>query len=64
MNIAEIIEKRIEEYHNAELGAHGEVDTSANSHARVVRFTLSEANVILGRVKMLMIANQMDEAGS
>tara|TARA_R100000988_G_C3907819_1_gene120498 strand:- start:224 stop:469 length:246 start_codon:yes stop_codon:yes gene_type:complete len=54
--IIELIEKRIEEYENAETGAHGEVDTPrADSYARVIKFTFSEANWMVNRIKMLVI---------
>ena len=57
--LLELMEKRIQEYENAEMGAVGEVDTPRpDSHARVIKFTFSEANVILSRMKMMVIRNQ------
>ena len=57
--LIQLMEKRIQEYENAEMGAVGEVDTPRpDSHARVIKFTFSEANVILSRMKMMVIRNQ------
>jgi hypothetical protein len=57
--LIELVQKRIQEYENAEMGADGEVNTPRpESHARVIKFTFSEANVILSRMKMMAIRNQ------
>lgn len=57
--LIQLMEKRIQEYENAEMGAEGEADTPRpDSHARVIKFTFSEANVILSRMKMMAIRNQ------
>lgn len=54
--IVELIEQRIQEYENAEMGAHGEADTpKPESYARVIKFTFSEANWLVNRIKMLVI---------
>lgn len=57
--LIQLVQERIQEYENAEMGAAGEVDTPRpDSHARVIKFTFSEANVLLSRIKMMAIRNQ------
>ena len=57
--LIQLIQSRIQEHENAEMGAEGEVNTPRpDSHARVIKFTFSEANVILSRMKMMVIRNQ------
>ena len=57
--LIQLVQERIQEYENAEMGAAGEVNTPPpDSHARVIKFTFSEANVLLSRIKMMAIRKQ------
>jgi hypothetical protein len=50
--IVELMEKRITEYEKAE------ATEFPDSYARVIKFTFSEANWIVSRIKMLVIKSE------
>jgi len=50
--LIQLIEERIREFEKAE------ATELPDSHARVIKFTFSEANVILNRMKMMVIRNE------
>lgn len=55
LRIMELLEKRLEEYHNAELGASEPGGVPVGSYVRNIRFSISEVNWMVGQVEMLAI---------